>query len=79
METLEPLDNHHTAQALGRPPLSENRNVAMRSERIAAGKSTSNRKLSEWDDIIVVLGLGLVFLILLVVSDVVDKLFLVAR
>jgi hypothetical protein len=36
-------------------------------------------KVSEWDDVIVVIGLALLFLILLVVSEVIDRLFLAAR
>jgi hypothetical protein len=36
-------------------------------------------KLSEWDDIIVAVGLALLFLILLVVSEFGDKLFVTAR
>lgn len=36
-------------------------------------------KLSEWDDVIMLVGLALLFLILLVVSEFGDRLFVIAR
>ena len=37
--------------------------------------SGSNRKVSEWDDIIIVVGLAVLILILFIGSDVIDGIF----